>query len=107
MYAIEFFFEENFEQYVRGIWKGLHDEKITSNMYEISEIRPVRIAGIPSIRDCLKPNINSLRTTVQTLSLALKNFTSLPKSLVHTSQTVPAREIACYGGIWGDIRLEM
>lgn len=38
--SIELFFEENFEQYLKGFWKGLHNEKITSNMYEISEIRP-------------------------------------------------------------------
>jgi 2'-5' RNA ligase len=40
VYAVEFFFEENFEQYVKGIWKGLSDETISSNMYEISKMRP-------------------------------------------------------------------
>ncbi|WP_028612562.1 2'-5' RNA ligase family protein [Paenibacillus harenae] len=46
MYAVEFFFEEKFEQYVKSIWKGLHDEQITSNMYEISEIRPHMTAAV-------------------------------------------------------------
>ncbi|NIK80296.1 2'-5' RNA ligase [Paenibacillus castaneae] len=40
MYAVEFFFEDSFEKYIKDIWKGLHDEQITSNMYEISDIRP-------------------------------------------------------------------
>ncbi|XEC96635.1 2'-5' RNA ligase family protein [Paenibacillus tarimensis] len=40
MYAVELFFEDSFEQYVRGIWKGLKEEQISSNMYDIADIRP-------------------------------------------------------------------
>ncbi|MFD0715661.1 2'-5' RNA ligase family protein [Paenibacillus sp. GCM10027626] len=40
MYAIELFFDHPFEQYVREIWKGLNEENISSNMYEIVELRP-------------------------------------------------------------------
>jgi hypothetical protein len=29
-----------FEKYVKDIWMGLNDENISSNMYEISEIKP-------------------------------------------------------------------
>jgi 2'-5' RNA ligase len=46
MYAVEFFFEENFEQYVQGIWIGLNDEKLSSSMNEISEIRPHITVGV-------------------------------------------------------------
>ncbi|QGQ99186.1 hypothetical protein EHS13_32075 [Paenibacillus psychroresistens] len=46
MYAVEFFFENNLEQYVKGIWQGLSDENVSSNMYEISKMRPHIIVAV-------------------------------------------------------------
>jgi 2'-5' RNA ligase len=40
LFTVEFFFEDSFEKYVKSIWKGLSDNQITSNMYDIAEIRP-------------------------------------------------------------------
>lgn len=40
MYAIELFFSEEVEEYVRKKWKDLSLNNITSSIYEIEEIRP-------------------------------------------------------------------
>jgi hypothetical protein len=40
MYAVELFFDDSFEKYVKGIWKELKDANITSNMHDIIDLRP-------------------------------------------------------------------
>lgn len=45
---LSFISQPLFEQYVREIWKGLHDEGITSNMFELKTID--RMFQGPSIR---------------------------------------------------------
>ncbi|WP_408006331.1 hypothetical protein ACJROX_16635 [Pseudalkalibacillus sp. A8] len=39
-YAIELFFDKKNERYVKGIWEGLKEKGITTNMADIEEIRP-------------------------------------------------------------------
>ncbi|RCW39727.1 2'-5' RNA ligase family protein [Paenibacillus prosopidis] len=83
MYAVEFFFEESFEQYVKGIWKGLHDEKITSNMYEISEIRPhITVAVYNDIPDLEMyfTRFNSFFKDVSELEIKFDVLASFPTS---------------------------
>jgi 2'-5' RNA ligase len=40
MYAVELFLEAPFEEYVRGIWKGLSEGNISSEMQDILDLRP-------------------------------------------------------------------
>lgn len=40
MYAIEFFFDTQMEDFVKDIWTGLKINGITSNMADIDELRP-------------------------------------------------------------------
>ena len=40
MYAVEFFLDDNIENYVRNIWSGLKTNGITPYMADIEELRP-------------------------------------------------------------------
>lgn len=40
MYAVELFFDGELDYYVRKMWKKLHEEAISSFMFEIDQLRP-------------------------------------------------------------------
>lgn len=39
-YAVELFFDERTEQYIRGLWRELEQNGITDSMMSIAEIQP-------------------------------------------------------------------
>ncbi|WP_221565368.1 2'-5' RNA ligase family protein [Alkalihalobacillus sp. TS-13] len=76
-YAVELFFDENTEGYVKSIWEGLKNKGITSKMADIQEIRPhitlaVYHAGIP-----IEQYIRTFKNAVDKLSSFKVKFESL------------------------------
>jgi len=72
MYAVEIFFENPFEQYVKEIWKGLKEADISSNMYEILELRPhITLAVYNDISDleAYKDRFNSFFDFVSSIEI--------------------------------------
>ncbi|MBD7969245.1 2'-5' RNA ligase family protein [Paenibacillus gallinarum] len=81
MYAVELFFEEEFEKYVKNIWKGLKDQNISSNMYDISYLKPhitmAVYSDIPSIESICR-RLSTYFDSVIELELKFDVLASFP-----------------------------
>ncbi|MCL6459892.1 MAG: 2'-5' RNA ligase family protein [Gorillibacterium sp.] len=51
MFALELFFDDRLNNYVRRVWKSLHERKIALAMYDIADIRPHITVAIYSTID--------------------------------------------------------
>lgn len=83
MYAVELFFDNPFEQYVKKIWKDLNDEHISSNMYEIAELRPhITLAVYRDITDleAFKERFYSLFDSVSSIEIKFNVLAVFPTS---------------------------